>query len=62
MDFYPLAKLLVVKTQVKTMRQFCDHFESPLHRILETFRASDALFAPSQPFGRTSVFMESLVI
>src|SRR5215207_5618338 len=55
---YPLN--LPFDLWLETVRQFCDHFETPLHRILETFRASDALFAPSQPFDRTSIFMESL--
>lgn len=55
---YPLN--LPFDLWLETARQFCDYFEMPLHRVLERFRASDALFEPEQPFDRAGVFMESL--
>lgn len=45
---------------IETVRQFCDYFETPLNHVLETFRNSDALFAPAQPFDRANIFIESL--
>ncbi len=45
---------------IETVRQFCNYFETPLHRILEVFRPGDDLFAPGKPFDRAAVFTESL--
>jgi hypothetical protein len=55
---YPLN--LPFDLWIETVRQFCNYFETPLDRILETFRPGDDLFAPTQPFDRAGVFMESL--
>lgn len=55
---YPLN--LPFDLWIETVRQFCNYFETPLDKILETFRASDALFESAQSFDRTNVFMESL--
>lgn len=55
---YPLN--LPFDLWIETVRQFCNYFETPLHELLETFRASNDLFAPTQTFDRASVFMESL--
>lgn len=55
---YPLA--LPFDLWTETVRQFCEHFEMPLHELMETFRASDDLLAPGQPFDRSHQFMESL--
>jgi hypothetical protein len=45
---------------LETVRGFCDHFEVPLWQVLETFRSSDDLFAPTQAYDRFAVFIESL--
>lgn len=55
---YPLN--LPFDLWIETVRQFCNYFETPLAHVLETFRQSDNLFAPAQPFDRANVFMESL--
>lgn len=55
---YPLT--LPFDLWLETVRQFCDYFETPLWQVLETFRASDALFAPAQTYDRAAVFAESL--
>ena len=55
---YPLN--LPFDLWIETVRQFCNYFETPLHHLLETFRTSDELFAPTQTFDRASIFMESL--
>ena len=55
---YPLT--LPFDLWIETVRQFCNSFETPLARVLDVFRLSDALFAPAQPFDRASIFMESL--
>lgn len=55
---YPLN--LPFDLWIETARRFCQYFETPLGQVLEAFRASDALFAPAQPFDRAGVFMESL--
>lgn len=55
---YPLT--LPFDLWIETVRQFCNYFETPLARVLEVFRPSDDLFAPAQPFDRTTIFMESL--
>ncbi|MEQ1844079.1 MAG: neuraminidase-like domain-containing protein [Nitrospira sp.] len=55
---YPLT--LPLDLWIETVRQFCDYFETPLARVLEVFRPSDDLFAPAQPFDRSTIFMESL--
>jgi hypothetical protein len=55
---YPLT--LPFDLWIETVRQFCNYFETPLARVLEVFRPNDDLFAPVQPFDRSSIFMESL--
>ncbi len=55
---YPLN--LPFDLWIETARQFCNYFETPLARVLEVFRPSDDLFAPTQPFDRSSLFIESL--
>ncbi|MCI0702938.1 MAG: Tc toxin subunit A [Planctomycetia bacterium] len=55
---YPLE--LPFELWIETVRQFCNAFETPLARLLEVFRPSDTLFAPTQPFDRASIFVESL--
>jgi|GEM_PF-284238 len=57
-EVYPLG--LPFDLWVETVRQFCEHFEVPLHRLLETFRTSEQLFAPKQGFDRASICAESL--
>jgi Neuraminidase-like domain/Salmonella virulence plasmid 28.1kDa A protein/Putative peptidoglycan binding domain len=55
---YPLA--LPFDLWLETVRQFCAYFETPLARILEVFRPGDDLLAPTQPFDRAAIFVESL--
>lgn len=55
---YPLT--LPFDLWIETVRQFCNHFETPLAWVLEVFRPNDDLFAPAQPFDRSTIFMESL--
>lgn len=55
---YPLV--LPFDLWIETVRQFCNYFETPLDRVLETLRKSDTLFASAQAFDRANVFMESL--
>jgi peptidoglycan hydrolase-like protein with peptidoglycan-binding domain len=55
---YPLN--LPFDLWLETVRQFCNHFETPLWRLLEAFRPDDALFAPAQPYDREHIFIESL--
>jgi hypothetical protein len=58
---FPLA--LPFDLWIETVRAFLGYFEVPLHRLLETFRATDELFAPQNPtapFYRAQVFAESL--
>ena len=55
---YPLN--LPFNLWLETARSFCNYFETPLYQLLETFRPSDELFAPDQPYDRCHVFMESL--
>lgn len=55
---YPLT--LPFDLWLETVRQFCNYFETPLSDLLETFRRSDDLFAPTQPCDRASIFIESL--
>ena len=57
---YPLN--LPFDLWIETVRQFCDYFETPLHRVLEAFRPNDDLFAPAQTFDRAAIFAESLRI
>ena len=45
---------------IETVRQFCDYFETPLHRVLEAFRPKDDLFEPTETFDHAAIFMESL--
>ncbi|MDH4137551.1 MAG: Tc toxin subunit A, partial [Anaerolineae bacterium] len=55
---YPLN--LPFDLWIETVRQFCNYFETPLARVLEVFRPSDDLFAATQPFDHSSIFIESL--
>jgi hypothetical protein len=55
---YPLN--LPFDLWLETVRQFCNSVEAPLAGLLEVFRPSDKLFAPTQPFDRSSIFVESL--
>lgn len=55
---YPLN--LPFDRWLATSRAFCDHFETPLHRLLETFRPTDALFDVTTSYDRAAIFLESL--
>lgn len=55
---YPLQ--LPFDLWLETVRRFCGHFETPLAKVLEAFRPGDSLFAPSQPYDLSAVFLESL--
>lgn len=55
---YPLT--LPFDLWLETVRQFADHFETPLADVLEAFRPSEELFDPAQPFDRAAIFAESL--
>ena len=55
---YPIT--LPFDLWLETARHFCDHFETPLKRVLEVFRTGDDLFAPAQTFDYAAIFMESL--
>jgi len=55
---YPLT--LPFDLWLETVRRFCDHFETPLWRLLEAFRPGDELFAPTQAYDRENIFIESL--
>src|SRR5262249_5278139 len=51
---YPLT--LPFDLWLETVRQFFEHFETPLWQVLETFRPTDELFAPTQPYDRAAIF------
>ncbi|MCS6940509.1 MAG: hypothetical protein NZM94_14610, partial [Roseiflexus sp.] len=55
---YPLN--LPFDRWLATARAFCDYFETPLHRLLEVFRPTNALFDSAQPYDRAAIFIESL--
>ncbi|MBV6467742.1 MAG: hypothetical protein PGMFKBFP_03112 [Anaerolineales bacterium] len=55
---YPLK--LPFDLWIETVRQFCNYFETPLHRVLEVLRPGDDLFSTAMPFDRSSIFLESL--
>ncbi len=55
---YPLA--LPFDLWLETVRSSASYFETPLADVLEAFRPSDDLFAPTQPFDRAAIFIESL--
>jgi hypothetical protein len=55
---YPLT--LPFDLWLETVRKFTDAFETPFWQVLESFRKSDELFVPLQPFDRAAVFFESL--
>lgn len=57
---YPLT--LPFDLWLETVRQFCNYFETPLSDLLEVFRRSDDLFAPTQSCDRAHIFIESLGI
>ena len=53
---YPLT--LPFDLWLATVREFSDAFETPLHRLLETFRPGDELLVPTQPYDRATIFVE----
>ncbi len=55
---YPLA--LPFDLWLETVRQFCDFFEAPFWRLLETFRPTQDLFASGAAYGHEAVFRERL--
>lgn len=55
---YPLT--LPFDLWIETVRQFCDYLDTPLWKVMETFRRTDQLFAPTEPYDRAAVFLESL--
>lgn len=58
---YPLT--LSFDLWLETVRQFLDHFETPLWQVLETFRPNDELFAPAdepKAYYRADIFSEYL--
>ena len=55
---YPLT--LPFDLWLETVRQFCDFFETPLWKVLDTFCRTDDLFAPLEPYDRSAGFIESL--
>jgi hypothetical protein len=55
---YPLA--LPFDLWLETTRQFTNYFETPLWKILDTFRKRDDLFAPAEAYDRAAIFFESL--
>jgi peptidoglycan hydrolase-like protein with peptidoglycan-binding domain len=57
---YPLT--LPFDLPLETVRQFCAYFEVPFAELLESFRVTNKLFAPTQPFDRAHLFAESLGI
>ena len=57
---YPLS--LPFDLWLETVRGFFDHFETPLWRVMETFRPSEALFDSGQAYDWAAIFAESLGI
>lgn len=57
---YPLT--LPFDPWIETVRQFCQYYETPLATLLEVFRPTDMLFAPTLPYDRSAIFLESLGI
>jgi ABC toxin N-terminal region/Neuraminidase-like domain/Salmonella virulence plasmid 28.1kDa A protein len=55
---YPLG--LPFDLWLENVRQFSDHFETPLWQVLEALRPTDDLFAPAQPYDRAAIFAEAL--
>lgn len=55
---YPLT--LPFDLWLETVRQFCASFDIPLARVLEVFRTTDELFAPTAPYDSATIFLESL--
>lgn len=62
---YPLG--LPFDLWLETVRRFFEHFETPLWRVLDTFRQTDELLppasppppaAPTIPYGRADIFRE----
>ena len=48
---------------LQTVREFCTYTETPLHRVLETFRVSAEDLLPAAPnYGWAGIFIESLGI
>ncbi len=55
---YPLN--LPFDLWIDTVRQFCNHFETPLWKLLEVFRKGDELSVHTQPYDWEAIFIESL--
>lgn len=55
---YPLN--LPFDLWIETVRSFCDYFEMPLWKLLETLRPGDELFASTQSYDREAIFIEYL--
>lgn len=55
---YPLT--LPFDRWLETARAFCNYFETPLHRLLEVFRPTDALFDITKAYDRAAIFLEAL--
>lgn len=55
---YPLD--LPMDLWMETVREFCSYFETPLSKLLETFRSTDALMDAGEPYDRERIFIESL--
>ena len=45
---------------LETVREFCAFAETPLHRVLETFRTSDDLRPAAPAYGWAGIFVEAL--
>ena len=57
---YPLT--LPFDLWLETVRRFADQFETPLWRMLELLRPTDALVAADKPYDYAAIFAESLDI
>jgi hypothetical protein len=55
---YPLN--LPFDLWIETVRQFCDYFETPLWRLLDTFHEGDELFVSTQSYDQAAIFIELL--
>lgn len=45
---------------LQTVREFCTYTETPLHRVLETFRPSEQFLPAAPDYGWAGIFLESL--
>ncbi len=56
---YPLT--LPFELWLETVRRFCEHFDTPLWRLLDALRLTDELYPPAGvSYGRAAVFTERL--